>query len=57
MAVHLDSFEDQNLETLRIKNEAKEMHDLSGFNLKCIDWEDYFMNTHIPGLVTHALNK
>ncbi|XP_013733053.2 putative fatty acyl-CoA reductase 7 isoform X2 [Brassica napus] len=50
-------FEDQNLETLRIKNEAKEMHDLSGFNLICIDWEDYFMNTHIPGLVTHALNK
>ncbi|KAF8110540.1 hypothetical protein N665_0082s0011 [Sinapis alba] len=50
-------FEDRNLETLRIKNEAKEMQDLSGFNLKCIDWEDYFMNTHIPGLVTHVLNK
>ncbi|KAG2274486.1 hypothetical protein Bca52824_057041 [Brassica carinata] len=50
-------FEDRNLETLRIKNEAKEMNDLPRFSSKCIDWEDYFTNTHIPGLVTHVLNK
>ncbi|KAF8102285.1 hypothetical protein N665_0198s0001 [Sinapis alba] len=50
-------FDDRNLETLRIKNEAKEMNDLPGFTPKCIDWEDYFINIHIPGLVTHVLNK
>lgn len=50
-------FDDRNLETLRIKNEAKETNDLPGFSPKCIDWEDYFINTHIPGLVTHVLNK
>ncbi|XP_020878791.1 LOW QUALITY PROTEIN: putative fatty acyl-CoA reductase 7 [Arabidopsis lyrata subsp. lyrata] len=36
-------FDDKNLETLRIKNEAKEMEKLFGTNSKCIDWEDYFM--------------
>ncbi|CAA7061091.1 unnamed protein product [Microthlaspi erraticum] len=50
-------FDDQNLETLRIKNEAKGMHDLSGFNPKCINWEDYFLNTHIHGVVTHVIDK
>ncbi|CAH2072171.1 unnamed protein product [Thlaspi arvense] len=50
-------FDDRNLETLRIKNEAKGMDKLFGFNTKCIDWEDYFMNTHINGLVTHVLRK
>ncbi|KAJ0266568.1 putative fatty acyl-CoA reductase 7 [Hirschfeldia incana] len=50
-------FNDRNLETLRIKNEAKEMNDLPGFSPKCIDWEDYFINTHIPGLARHVLNK
>ncbi|WZZ90465.1 hypothetical protein YC2023_119044 [Brassica napus] len=50
-------FEDRNLETLRIKNEAKEMNDLPRFSSKCIDWEDYFTNTHIPGLVTHYTTK
>ncbi|KAL0735318.1 hypothetical protein Bca4012_011528 [Brassica carinata] len=50
-------FDDRNLETLRIKNEAKEMNDLPAFSPKCIDWEDYFINTHIPGLATHVLNK
>uniref|UniRef100_A0A0D3EDE1 Fatty acyl-CoA reductase n=1 Tax=Brassica oleracea var. oleracea TaxID=109376 RepID=A0A0D3EDE1_BRAOL len=50
-------FDDKNLETLRIKNEAKERNDIPGFSPKFIDWEDYFINTHIPGLVTHVLNK
>ncbi|CAH8271865.1 unnamed protein product [Arabidopsis lyrata] len=50
-------FDDKNLETLRIKNEAKEMEKLFGTNSKCIDWEDYFMNTHIPGLMTHVFKK
>ncbi|CAH8315961.1 unnamed protein product [Eruca vesicaria subsp. sativa] len=50
-------FDDKNLETLRIKNEAKETNDLPGFSPTCIDWEEYFINTHIPGLVSHVLNK
>ncbi|KAF8104439.1 hypothetical protein N665_0172s0069 [Sinapis alba] len=50
-------FDDKNLETLRIKNEAKETNDIPGFSPKCIDWEYYFINTHIPGLVTHTLNN
>ncbi|KAL1221442.1 Fatty acyl-CoA reductase 1 [Cardamine amara subsp. amara] len=49
--------DDRNLETLRIKNEAKEMNKLFGSNPKCIDWEDYLMNTHIHGLITHVLKK
>ncbi|ANM70188.1 fatty acid reductase 7 [Arabidopsis thaliana] len=36
-------FDDKNMETLRIKNEAKDMEKLFGTNPKCIDWEDYFM--------------
>ncbi|CAA0404131.1 unnamed protein product [Arabidopsis thaliana] len=50
-------FDDKNMETLRIKNEAKDMEKLFGTNPKCIDWEDYFMNTHIPGLMTHVFKK
>ncbi|KAF3579931.1 hypothetical protein DY000_02033729 [Brassica cretica] len=50
-------FDDRNLETLRIKNGAKETNGIPGFSSKCIDWEDYFINTHIPGLATHVLNK
>ncbi|KFK23136.1 hypothetical protein AALP_AAs65178U000500 [Arabis alpina] len=50
-------FDDRNLETLRVKNEAKEMHELFSFNAKGIDWEDYFMNTHINGLIAHVLDK
>ncbi|KAL0887348.1 hypothetical protein Bca101_011331 [Brassica carinata] len=50
-------FDDKNLETIRIKNEAIESNDIPGFSPKCIDWEDYFINTHIPGLLTHVLYK
>lgn len=50
-------FDDINLETLRIKNAAKEMDTRFGFNPKFIDWEDYFMNTHIHGLIKHVLKK
>ncbi|KAH0906932.1 hypothetical protein HID58_038759 [Brassica napus] len=50
-------FDDRNLETLRIKNGAKETNGIPGFSSKYIDWEDYFINTHIPGLATHLLNK
>ncbi|KAF8084927.1 hypothetical protein N665_0693s0018 [Sinapis alba] len=49
-------FDDRNLERLRVKNESTEIDNLIG-SIKCIDWEDYFMNIHIRGLVTHVLNK
>ncbi|ESQ42200.1 hypothetical protein EUTSA_v10013371mg [Eutrema salsugineum] len=50
-------FDDRNLEILRNKNETKEMDKMFGYNPKCIAWEDYFMNTHIPGLIKHVLKK
>lgn len=28
-----------------------------GFEPRCIDWEDYFMKTHIPGLKKHVMMK
>nr|VDC87161.1 unnamed protein product [Brassica oleracea] len=49
-------FDDRNLERLRIKNEGTEIDKLIG-SIKCIDWEDYFMNIHIRGLITHVLKK
>ena len=44
------SFDDSNTEKLRatIKENDVDMH-LFNFDTKCIDWEDYIMNTHIPG--------
>ncbi|XP_024012428.1 LOW QUALITY PROTEIN: putative fatty acyl-CoA reductase 7 [Eutrema salsugineum] len=48
-------FDDRNLETLRFKNEAKETDKMFGYNPKCIDWEDYLMSTHIPGVIKHVL--
>ncbi|CAN8275643.1 unnamed protein product [Cochlearia groenlandica] len=50
-------FDDRNLETLRTKTEAKMLDKSFGFNPKCIDWEDYFINTHIPGLMTRVFKK
>ncbi|KAJ0261335.1 putative fatty acyl-CoA reductase 7 [Hirschfeldia incana] len=49
-------FDDRNLESLRIKNEGTEIDKLIG-STECIDWEDYFMNIHIRGLITHVLKK
>ncbi|KAM1227480.1 hypothetical protein ACFX2I_006742 [Malus domestica] len=49
-------FDDNNSEELqKLTSEcyidAKEFN----FDPKCIDWEDYFMNTHIPGLRKHVM--
>ncbi|RID68869.1 hypothetical protein BRARA_C01002 [Brassica rapa] len=49
-------FDDRNLERLRIKNEGTGIDKLID-SIKCIDWEDYFMNIHIRGLITHVLEK
>ncbi|XP_077230686.1 alcohol-forming fatty acyl-CoA reductase-like isoform X1 [Tasmannia lanceolata] len=48
------SFDDINTERLRVamKDGSKETKMLC-FDPKCIDWEDYFTNIHIPGVVKY----
>ncbi|KAI3450696.1 hypothetical protein Pfo_007361 [Paulownia fortunei] len=49
-------FDDANTEGLRMTmkgNNSKE--DMFGFDPKCIQWEEYFINTHFPGVVEYAL--
>ncbi|MCL7025843.1 hypothetical protein MKW94_025587 [Papaver nudicaule] len=49
------SFDDSNTERLRMEvrlNEAEA--NTFYFDPKCINWEDYFMNIHIPGLVKYV---
>ncbi|XP_062083105.1 alcohol-forming fatty acyl-CoA reductase-like [Humulus lupulus] len=47
-------FDDINLE--RLRQNAKESEDIEAFNCdpKCIVWEDYLINTHIPGLLKYV---
>ncbi|XP_048321897.2 fatty acyl-CoA reductase 3 [Ziziphus jujuba] len=50
-------FDDSNSENLRQKLReisGKEMETLN-FDPKCIDWEDYMINTHFPGLVKYVI--
>ncbi|XP_030937985.1 fatty acyl-CoA reductase 3-like isoform X1 [Quercus lobata] len=51
-------FDDSNTEKLRvtIRENDVDMH-LFNFDPKCIDWEDYFMNTHIPGLIKYSMKR
>ncbi|XP_057458031.1 alcohol-forming fatty acyl-CoA reductase-like [Lotus japonicus] len=47
-------FDDMNTEKLRIAARQGETEkDLFYFDPKDIDWDDYFMNTHIPGIVKY----
>ena len=47
-------FDDLNTEKLRMAaRQSRTEIDLFYFDPKEIDWEDYFMNTHIPGLVKY----
>ncbi|KAE8037466.1 hypothetical protein FH972_010053 [Carpinus fangiana] len=49
-------FDDSNTEKLQMAtSESGVDSHLFGFDPKCIDWEDYLMNTHIPGLINYAL--
>ncbi|GKU93871.1 hypothetical protein SLEP1_g7430 [Rubroshorea leprosula] len=51
-------FDDKNSEKLRVA--AMEMGlnvDEFGFDPKCIDWEDYFINIHLPGLVRYVMKQ
>ncbi|XP_015164953.1 fatty acyl-CoA reductase 1-like isoform X4 [Solanum tuberosum] len=45
------SFDDSNTERLRMAMKEYTMDDVLNFDPSCINWEDYFMNIHIPGVV------
>lgn len=49
-------FDDTNTEKLRAaaRESGSVETDLFYFDPKCIDWEDYVMNTHIPGIVKYV---
>ncbi|KAI3948597.1 hypothetical protein MKW92_033993 [Papaver armeniacum] len=55
--VHIYVFDDSNTEKLRIsmKGNVKE-ENMFYFDPQCINWDDYFMNIHLPGLMTYVLN-
>ncbi|XP_015057086.1 fatty acyl-CoA reductase 1-like [Solanum pennellii] len=44
-------FDDSNTERLRMRMKDCKMDDVLNFDPSCINWEDYFMNIHIPGVV------
>ncbi|KAE8720805.1 putative fatty acyl-CoA reductase 5 [Hibiscus syriacus] len=47
-------FDDINTEKLRMAARSSlEENDMFYFDPKCIDWDDYFMNIHIPGIVKY----
>ncbi|KAJ4724781.1 Fatty acyl-CoA reductase [Melia azedarach] len=54
-------FDDTNSRKLLQKVIDNEMdaNEINAFNFdpQCIDWEDYIINTHIPGLLRHVLKK
>ncbi|KAM7272419.1 hypothetical protein ACFE04_027082 [Oxalis oulophora] len=51
-------FDDTNAENLRIavKASCNEETEIFCFDPAIIDWDDYFMNTHIPGIVKYVFN-
>ncbi|KAK9278195.1 hypothetical protein L1049_027756 [Liquidambar formosana] len=51
-------FDDTNAEKLRTTAKERNVEiEASYFDPKCIDWEDYFMNTHIPGLIKYKMDS
>ncbi|KAL0436313.1 UNVERIFIED_CONTAM: Alcohol-forming fatty acyl-CoA reductase [Sesamum radiatum] len=50
-------FDDANTEGLRVatRQQDSDVDDMFGFDPKCIPWEEYFMNTHFPGIVKYSL--
>ncbi|PPS04265.1 hypothetical protein GOBAR_AA16380 [Gossypium barbadense] len=47
-------FDDINTEKLRMSARSSlAENDMFYFDPKCINWDDYFMNTHIPGIVKY----
>ncbi|XP_020552326.1 fatty acyl-CoA reductase 3-like isoform X2 [Sesamum indicum] len=55
-SLFLGTFDDANTENLRMTTrEYSSSVDMFGFDPKCIQWEEYFINTHFPGVVNYAL--
>nr|GEU91783.1 fatty acyl-CoA reductase 3 [Tanacetum cinerariifolium] len=50
-------YDDANLKTLHdtLRECNKAEKEMFYFDVKSVNWEDYFMNIHIPGLVKYAL--
>ena len=54
--VILCRFDDMNAEKLRIASRETCLEaDVFDFDPLSIDWEDYMMNAHIPGLVKYVM--
>jgi hypothetical protein len=50
----MNSFDDMNLERLRLKMAMKTPEDhMFNFDPKTIDWDDYFTKIHIPGVLKY----
>nr|GLL32376.1 fatty acyl-CoA reductase 3-like [Ipomoea trifida] len=47
-------FDDTNTKRLRMATEQINMMETLNFDPNCIQWEDYFMNTHFPGVVKYT---
>ncbi|XP_040995478.1 fatty acyl-CoA reductase 3-like [Juglans microcarpa x Juglans regia] len=49
-------FDDMNTEKLRmvVRESSGAEADMFYFDPKCIDWDDYFLNIHLPGVVKHV---
>uniref|UniRef100_M1AAF2 Fatty acyl-CoA reductase n=1 Tax=Solanum tuberosum TaxID=4113 RepID=M1AAF2_SOLTU len=47
------SFDEVNTEKLRLRMKEINMDEVLNFDSRCIKWEDYFMNVHIPGAVKY----
>ncbi|XP_026450882.1 alcohol-forming fatty acyl-CoA reductase-like [Papaver somniferum] len=47
--------DDSATEKLRMSMEGSDEADVFDFNPKHIDWKDYFMNIHIPGLIRYVI--
>lgn len=47
------SFDEVNAEKLRLAMKEINMDQVLNFDSRCIKWEDYFMNAHIPGAVKY----
>ncbi|KAK4492259.1 hypothetical protein RD792_003062 [Penstemon davidsonii] len=51
-------YDDMNTEKLRraaVQSEVEEADSIFYFDPKSIDWEDYFINTHFPGILKYVL--
>ncbi|RZC90085.1 hypothetical protein C5167_044713 [Papaver somniferum] len=48
-------FDDSATEKLRMSMKGSEEADMFDFDPKRIDWKDYFMNIHIPGLIKYVI--